>query len=273
MAILTITYEFGSGGGEIGRAVSRDLGYEYISLRSIREAAKALGKNWELFSEEYEGGAHNIWQRYDWSFMGFMALSQSVILEHALKNNVVLMTRGANYLLQDIPHALRVRISCPREMRIERIAKQQAVTLKAAKDLVKQADWEVANVIHQLYGKKWDDPESYDIRFDTSTQKFEEIVEILKSMLAAKDKLTSMRLLELKAHAARIKATIATNPAFLIPTLEVEPVEDHIVVRGVARSIKEHEAIDREIRGVPGNASVICDIDYRGAAGKSHKIK
>jgi hypothetical protein len=43
--------------------------------------------------------------------MGFMALVQSITLDHALKDNAVILSRGANYLLKDIPHILRIRVA------------------------------------------------------------------------------------------------------------------------------------------------------------------
>ena len=274
MAILAITYEFGSGGEEIGRSIEKDLGYEYIALGRVLEEAKQSGKKWERFSLEYGEGHPNIWERYDWSFMGFMALVQSIILDYALKDNVILMTRGAHYLLQGVPHALRVRIVAPRETRIERVMKKQDVSYDTAKLLVQQADWEIASVIQQLYGKKWDDPDAYELRFDTSTQGMGEILDIIKSLLPAKDKLKFHKQLELRALAAESKSVIATNSEFLIPTLEVEPRGEDIVLRGVARSIKEHKAIEKEVRKVPGHASITCEIHYRGIKSvKPHRLR
>jgi cytidylate kinase len=276
MAILAISYEFGSGAEEIGRAVEKQIGYEYIALGRVLDEAKKTGKKWERFSIEYGEGCPNLWERYDWSFMGFMALVQSIILGHALRDNVVIMTRGANYLLQGIPHALRIRVVAPVEKRIVRVMSKQDISHDTAKLLVRQADWEIASVIRQLYGKKWDDPEAYEIKFDTGERAMEEILDIVRNLLAAKDYLKStdaQRHLEMRALAARIKAAVATNPEFLIPTLEVEPRGEGILLRGVARSIREHRAIDREVKKVSGSVPVICEIHYRGIKSvKPHRI-
>ena len=70
MAILAISYEFGSGAEEIGRAVEAQLGYEYIALGRVLDEAKKAGGTWERFSREYGEGCPNLWERYDWSFMG-----------------------------------------------------------------------------------------------------------------------------------------------------------------------------------------------------------
>jgi len=276
MAILAISYEFGSGAEEIGSVVERQLGYEYVALGRVLDEAKKTGKKWERFSIDYGESSPNIWERYDWSFMGFMALVQSIILSHALRDNVVIMTRGANYLLRGIPHALRIRVVAPVEKRIERVMSKEDISHDTAKLLVRQADWEIASVIRQLYGKKWDDPEAYEIKFDTSARPMEEILEIVRNLLAARGNLKSpeaQRQLEMRALAARIKAAVATNPEFLIPTLEVEPRGEGILLRGVARSIREHRAIDKEVRSLSGPVPVTCEIHYRGIKSvKPHRI-
>lgn len=276
MAILVISYEFGSGAEEIGHAVERQLGYEYISLGRVLDEAKKTGGKWERFSIEYGDGSPNIWERYDWSFMGFMALAQSIILNHALRDNVVLMTRASNYMLEGIPHALRIRVVAPEEKRIERMMSKEDISRDTAKLLVHQADWEIASVIRQLYGKKWDDPEAYEIKFDTDARSIEEILEIVLNLLSAKGNLKSpeaQRQLEMRALAARIKAAVATNPDYLIPTLEVEAQQDGIVLRGVARSIREHKAIDKEVRKICGDTPVTCSIHYRGIKSvKPHRL-
>ena len=48
----------------------------------------AQGSQWEEFGKEFDEHYPNVWERFDWSFTGFVALSQSIILNYALKDNV-----------------------------------------------------------------------------------------------------------------------------------------------------------------------------------------
>jgi cytidylate kinase len=276
MAILSITYESGSGAEEIGHAIEKQLGYEYLAIGKILKEASQSGKTWERFGAEYGEATPNIWERYDWSFMGFMALGQSTILNHAVKDNIVIMARGANYLLAGIPHALRVRVEAPVEKRIEWLMKREKLDNVSATHLVKKNDSDTAFFVRQLYGKKWNDPDAYEIKFDTSVQEIDQIINLVKSLLAAKDKLKTREAqdkLEMRALIAKIKASIFTNPAFLIPTLEVEAEHGGIVLRGIAGSIKEHRAIDEEVKKICGNTPVRCEIHYRGVKSvKPHKL-
>jgi len=267
MAILSISYEFGSHAEEIGHAIETELGYEYIALGRIHHEAKQAGRRWERFTQEYGEARPNIWERFDWSFMGFMALIQSTILDYTLRDQVVIMARAANYLLTGIPHALRIRVEAPEEKRIEWLMMKESLNRDLAAYRVRQADRETVAVIHQLYGKKWDDPDAYEVKYDTRIQPSQQIINTVKSLLAAKDQLKttdSQNKLKMRALAAKIRATILTNPDFLIPTLEVEPVGNRIILRGIARSIKEHRAIDKVVKELSGDTQVVCEIHYRG---------
>jgi cytidylate kinase len=276
MAILSISNEFNSGADEIGHVIEKQLGYEYLSQSRIMKEASAAGKEWARFSVEYGQAMPTIWERYDWSFMGFMALVQSIIFDHAQKDNIVIMSRGANYLLSGIPHILRIRVVAPLEKRIERVMMTDNVSWETARLLVKKADYEITSAIQQIYGKKWDDPSAYEIKFDTSIQELDQITEIIKGLLMAKNNLKTPEARQqfaMKALAARIKAGIFINPKFLIPTLEVEVAQDGIVLHGVARNIKEHQAIDKEVRKICGNTPVTCKIHYRGIMSvKPHRL-
>ena len=68
----------------------------------------ASGKEWEEWGKNLDEHCPTVWEKYDWSFRGFGALLQSHILNHALNNKVVIMGRGGNFLLKDIPYALKV---------------------------------------------------------------------------------------------------------------------------------------------------------------------
>jgi cytidylate kinase len=276
MAILVITYEFGSNAEEIGHAIEKQLGYEYLALGSILKEATQSGIKWERFGMEYGDAMPNIWERYDWSFIGYMALVQSIILDHALKDNVVIMAKGANYLLRGIPHALSVRVVAPLEDRIRRVMIKQHTNWEKASYLVKQADREITANIRQVYGEKWENPDAYEIKFDMSIQNIDQIGEVLRSFIMAKNNLKTQEgqhWLEMKALAARVKAAIFTNPSILIPTLEVEAGRDGIVMRGIARSIREHRHIDEEVKNICKGIPVTCEIHYRGVKSfKPHRL-
>ncbi len=263
-AILTISREFGSGGREIGRAVARELGYEYIDRERILADIRQHGARWEQWADQLDEHCPTIWEKYDWSFRGFSSLIQLHLLEHAERGSVVIMGRGGNFLLKGVPHALRTRITAPLEARIERVVKRDGVDRDTAKWLCEKTDHERACFLHALYGGSWDDPAEYDRVFATSGESVDRevkaIIEDLKGRTVTKKGLQALHLL---AAAARVKAGIATNPRLFIPVFDVLPDGEGLVLRGITHSAKEHSNIEMEAKKLADNLPIRCDLHYR----------
>ena len=268
MAILAITKSHGSGGSKIGQKVADMSGYEFISLKKILDDTKHAGGIWERFVSEYAEDYPTIWDRHDWSFMGFMALLQSVILNYAEQDNKVIMARGACALLKDIPHALRVRITAPVEFRTQEVVRKEALPLKTARLIIQEADRAMQGAMSRLYGEDWNAQENFELKFDTSRIPKADIVEEIRNALNGKEKLNTVeakRQLHLRTVAAQVKAVIATNPQFLIPTLEVTVEGKMIKIGGVVRSLEEQEEIEKQARIMALPERITTDFQYRGS--------
>ncbi len=267
MAIITISREFGSGGKEIGQSLAEILGYGYVDRGKILEDMKNISEEWGKLGEEYDEHAPNVWERYDWSFRGFVALTQSIILDYGLKDRVVLMGRGGNFLFKDVPYALRIRITMPKEARIERLKKLEDINQNTASLLIEKADKGMSHAVYMIYEKDWDDPAEYDMKFDLGVKNEHEVIEIIKEELVKRDKFNTeeaQKALRMQAIAAKIKAGIATNRGFLIPILDVQAAGDTIVLNGIIHNPKEKELIEKEAKKLAGDIPIEFDLYYRG---------
>ncbi len=264
MAILTISREFGSGGREIGQTVAALLNYAYIDKHRVLSDLKAAGKEWEKWGNELDEHCPTIWEKHDWSFRGFSALMQSCIFDYALKGRAVIMGRGGNFLLKNIPSALRVRIVAPLEKRIERIMIRESVDRGTAKWLADKTDNERACFIRSIYGKEWDDPNEYDIVFDTGRRDEEEIIRMIRDNLLEKEQFAAeLKTLQLRTEAARIKAALLTNSKIFVPTLDVYHDGETIVLRGLIHNPKEHKAVEEVAKKLAKGLPVRCELHYR----------
>jgi cytidylate kinase len=267
MAILTISREFGSGGREVGLMAAKSLNYEYINKEQLLADIRTTGKDWEEYGKNLDEHCPTMWEKYDWSFRGFNALLQSLILNYALNDKVVIMGRGGNFLLKDIPFALRVRITAPIEQRVERIMKRESMDKDTAHWLIEKTDKERACFIHLIYGKHWDSPEEYDMVLDTGSKTLDELTAIVKDALLDKDMFKTeeaMNILRMKSLAAKIKAELLTDPSFFIPTLDVMYDGKEIVLRGVIHNPKEHKRIEEKAKQLAGDVPIKCELHYRG---------
>jgi cytidylate kinase len=267
MAILTISREFGSGGSEIGQAVARDLGYDYVDKARILNELHAVGKNWEKWAESMDEHRPTIWEKYDWSFRGFGALIQGTILEYAMKSQVVLMGRGANFLLKGIPFSYRIHVVASMEDRIAKIMVRESVERETAIWLIEKTDNDRSNFLHSLYGKNWSDPSEYDDVINTSEQPIEDVVAKAKEILKQKDQQvneSSLKELEMRAIAAKVKAGMLTDQSIFIPTLDIYHEGNSIVVKGIIHNPKEHRKIETKAATLAGSYPLKFELHYRG---------
>lgn len=269
MAILSISSEFGTGALDIGHALKRTLGYDMITLGTLLEQAKRMSGEMNLFDVKCRENYPDLLSGSD--YISFMALVQAAILDFAAKDNAIILTRACNYLIRDIPHALGIRIVAPLEFRIDRVMKTESVSRETARLLVKQADREIDCSIYMIYGIGWDDPFSYELKFDTSVQPAGEITEILKNLLSVKDGLKTVEAeerLRLLSLAARIKARLVANPGFYASTLEMEVKGTGILLRGIVRDKKEQKKIEQETKEIAGSVPLLCELQYQNLAAK-----
>jgi cytidylate kinase len=267
MPIVTISREFGSGANEFGQALAKYLDYTYIDRKEILRNMKTLGKSWEKAGEEFDEQYPNVWERYDWSFRGYVSLSQSIILNYGLKDRVVLIGRGGNFLFKGIPYALRVRLTKPKQARIERIVKEENMTQETARWFVEKVDKEMARTVQLIYGKNWNDPAEYDLHFDLGVSSEEEVMQQIKAALVEKAKLRTAeahQVLRSRALAVKIKSAIDTNPSLLVPTLDVVPAPEGIVLRGIIHNAQEQKQIEEIAKKLAKDAPLKFDLVFRG---------
>lgn len=268
MSILTVSREYGSGGTAIGKKVAGAMGYDYVDRDRILEDLKTAGPKWEEWAKELDEHCPTVWERNDWSFRGFAALVQAEVLGHASKGRTVLMGRGANFLVEGIASAYRIRVVAPLERRVEKLmASQDGMSQETARWLVEKTDSERACFIHSIYGKRWDEPAGYDAVFEVRTDEAEDVVQAVVGALTEREKRNTddvRKALGLRAAAARVKAGIATNPRFFFPILEVVVENGTLVLRGVAHSPKERRAVEDEARRLAGDLPLRCELHYRG---------
>jgi cytidylate kinase len=272
MAILTIAREYGSGGKEIGQAVAAAMGYEYVDRKKILADMKRVGLKWEEQAKMFDEVQPSSWDRHKWSFRAFVALNQYHILGYALKENVVIIGRGGNFLLKDIPFALRVRIEGPIEKRIENVMKwQEETNSEYARWLIEKADKDMAGAVYMIYGSQWNDPKQYDMVFNTGVKTNDEITDSIKNELIEKDQFKTEKaekILELKTLAAKVKAEIAINPELFISSLDVMVKEEGLsqyglTLRGVVNVYEDIKRIEELAKTLAGGVSIECKIHFR----------
>lgn len=267
MAILTLGRKLGSGSQEIAQAVAKALSYDWVDKKRMFGAMKAAGDRWEGLGNIFDERLPGVIERNDSSFIGFIALIEYIVLQFSLKDNVTIAGRGSNFVLKDVPYALRIRVVAPLEQRIERVMRREDVSREIAEMLIKKADHEMARTVQYIYGKDWDDPAQYDAIVDTGAETMSQIVESLTKQLILKDALRTeeaKKQLALKAKAYEIRAGLLTNPKLPMPVLDMRIEGGGLVLRGVAMNTDVAERVEEVARRIARDTPLRIDIySYR----------
>jgi cytidylate kinase len=266
MAILTISREFGAGGRDISRGVVKELGYEYLHRERFFQEVRAQGAKWEEWGKGLDEHSPSLWEKYDYSFRGFAALTRSILLDFAARDNVVIMERGGNFLLKGTPHAFRIRVLAPLQARIDRTLIRESVDYDTALWLIERTDYERSHFILALTGKDWSDPEEFDAVFNTGLQPIEEVVYTVCDTLRHRDHLKTeeaQNRLRLRTQAAKVEAGLFTYPYLWVNTLEVSVQEGKLLLQGIVRDSKQKHRVMEVAQKLAGDVPITFNLHYR----------
>ena len=197
MAIITISREMGSSGIPIAHKAADKLGYTLIDGDAIRKVAADYGLSPEALENADEKPPAFV-ETVDTKTEANFHRIQLIILEYALKGNVIIYGRGGQDLLKEIDSVLRVRIIAPFEDRVERWAEREWLDPDLARVLVRKSDQQRAGFIKYYFDRDWNDPLAYDLIINTLSLSEETSVKLICD--AIKDRNLSER----KEHCKKI---------------------------------------------------------------------
>jgi cytidylate kinase len=261
MGILAMSQTLGSLGEEIGRAVAGALSYEYIDREIVLRAGAEFGEDVAIL-EHLTEARPTLWERLSESRRRYLAYVESVIWELAARDNVVLVGRGAPFVLQGVPHALRVRVSAPGAIRVRRMESSQGLTPDAA-EVVRHSDRERAARIRFLYNVDWDAPIHYDLvlsteRLDVPTA----TALVLAAFEAPRLTATPEAQAEVRDRSllARAQAALLANPVTRDIELFLQCSGGHLSVSGRVSRDDQRRATEAIVALLPGAARISCEI-------------
>jgi cytidylate kinase len=169
MNVVTISRLIGSYGDVIAAVVARRMGLELIGPTQVHEMARKCDPEYSDACSMYEQEhGPRYFERVLFDRPAYVSLFQALTYELAAKGNVLIVGRGSQVILKDIPGVFRARIIAPRDLRVGRIMERYNISLSEADEFVRKSDHEREALIHSVFHTDPNDWALYDLTINTA---------------------------------------------------------------------------------------------------------
>lgn len=270
MAIITVSREMGTGAYQIASEVAQKLKYTLIDGPRISSLAAKYGLTPEILQMVDEKPPSYVTAE-DRKRAAALNAIELIILDLARKGNVVIYGRGGQDLLKDCKNILRFRFIADFEERVERFAEREWIDPDMARSLIRRSDHQRGGFIHFYFDRDWQDPNNYDLVFNTSRLSESTIVDCI--IAAAKEPAIK----EFDKSAATVIDSVILSKKIETALLNAPILEDYrpftisiykgaVSISGYIVSDVQKKAAIEIVKSVKGVTSVTEDIhvvDYK----------
>ena len=211
MRAITISREYGSGGGEIATRLAKRLGWHLIDHEIVERVASEMDtsiEEAEVRDERTEGILARAFNNLQYLNPAFMTVPPNVIISNegtyreavnkivmaaAAQGHVVIVGRGSQVLLAEQRDVLHVRIIAPFEKRVAYVMQREGVDQTAAESRIQMKDHDRMRHLETAYHRKPEDAHLYDIVLNTSLLNLDSAVEIISLTLQQKARQLSVK--------------------------------------------------------------------------------
>ena len=197
MAVITISRQFGAGGKTLGEMIANELGYIFLDDVIIQEISKEANVSaaWVKSVERTAGGTFSkfisgmLSSSYMERMVGdgkgyideniYIEKLHEVIRRFAEQDNVVLMGRGGQYILNDFKDAYHILLIADIESRIKFIQRFHDVSNAKVEQLVMQGEKRRANLYKKFHRADYNQPHLYHLVLNMDKLSLEKALQIV----------------------------------------------------------------------------------------------
>lgn len=212
MRAITVSREYGSGGGEIAARLAHQLNWQLIDHAVIEQTARELEVHEtevEKHDEDYiesdrpgildrilerlapsapmtGGGGVFMRPSSPGEILPYQEIMRNIITAAATTGHVVIVGRGGQVLLADRRDVLHVRIVAPLEQRITYVVRREGLGAESARKRVQAKDQARTRFMQTQYQCQHEDPHLYDLVIDTAVLPLDNAVDLICLALEGK---------------------------------------------------------------------------------------
>jgi len=250
MAGVTISRQVGSLGDELARELALELGYHLVTHQEIRDLAVSFDPGFAGAVKDLEQDKGlGLLERLFFAQPVYKSLYAAVILELASRRRIVIIGRGAQVVLKEVPQVVRARVVAPVRVRAARLAGDLGMDPGDAREFIERHDAERRALVRQIFDHDLRDWGLYNLVLNTESLDLAGAVGIVKKLVEEVVRLHPLeevaRQLSLMALGKRVEAVLRKE-LLRSKVLEVNlSPQGALVLRGYLHSEGErHKAFE-----------------------------
>jgi cytidylate kinase len=267
MLIVTISRLVGSYADIISATVARKLGLDLVSREQVHQMAQGCdpeyGRACSLYEMEHGPG---FFERIFFDRPSYTSLFESITYEKASQGNVIIIGRGAQVILRDIPGVFNCRVVAPFQIRVKRIMERYRFEKKEAEDFISKYDHERENLIRSIFRSDPNQWSLYDLIINTSKYSSGDAADVVIEGIEKIQKPENDEALKEKLKNLAIAKRIETNirrklSSSVARNLEIKmETEGTVKISGRISDRRDKETAEKLAGQYPGITKVINEL-------------
>ncbi|SHO51288.1 cytidylate kinase-like family protein [Desulfopila aestuarii] len=259
MPIVTISRGSYSRGKEVAEKLAAKMQYECVSRDIILEACSEFNIP-EIKLVRALHDAPSVLERFQHGKERYLSYYRYALLKHLQRDNVIYHGLAGHFILSDIPHILKVRITANMDDRVQEEMKRENISAEKALFILKKDDDERRRWGLQVHGTDTWDSRLYDLVLHIGNLTVNDAVEILEQTLqkpAFQTTPESKQIMEDMIKSSQIHSMLVD----LSPGIKVVVRQGVAFISNVGKELKTdstlRDTMEKNVRTVEGITSVV----------------
>lgn len=206
MRAITVSRQYGSGGGEIARLLAESLGWRLIDHEVVVGVARELGVSLDeaeaqderseslitrllaSMSLAYPNEGGDLAESPESRAAAYQEALRRVVVAAADEGNVVIVGRASQVVLADRRDVLHVRVVAPLPKRVTYVARREALTDEQARARIQDKDQNRIKSLQARFHRHPDEASLYDLTINTGVLTLADAVDLICSALERKQR-------------------------------------------------------------------------------------
>ena len=256
MAIITLSRRLGSHGTRMAEALQSSLDLPRLDKSSLERIFSDYGEEFSRL-ERFDEKRPSFWDNFSSQKDRYLHFLKTAVYDFVATGNALILGRGGHSILSRIPGVLKIQVTAPRQIRMQRLMERFSIDESQAAAMIRQSDQERSGFHRFFFDQEWNSPDGYDLVINTRELEMETAVEMIRYVLESRsfrEQANRTQSFVADLHLGhRVATAILFTEKIPIQFLEAEASEGEVILRGstvIRRDIERSEAVAREVPGV-----------------------